>query len=91
MAVGSQLMTTEELLAMPDDGVDRELIRGELRESRMTTRGTPHCRVSITLGYYLYEWLRRQPRPRGGLYSGEIRVRLRAKPRCCGRRRATKR
>lgn len=80
MALGSPWLTTEELLAMPDDGVDRELIRGELRESRMTTRGRQHCRVSVTLAYYLYEWLRRQPRPRGALYSGEIRVRLRRDP-----------
>jgi len=27
-------MTAEELLAMPDDGVERWLIRGELRENR---------------------------------------------------------
>ena len=32
MAVGSQILTTEELLAMPDDGITRELIQGELRE-----------------------------------------------------------
>ncbi len=31
MSVASRLMTTEELLAMPDDGMNRELIRGELR------------------------------------------------------------
>ena len=43
MATTSFLMTTEELLALPDDGVTRELIRGELREYPMTTRGFPHC------------------------------------------------
>ena len=39
MSVASPLMTVEEFLALPDDGVDRVLIRGELRERPMTTRG----------------------------------------------------
>ena len=32
MATASSLMTTEELLAIPEDGTDRWLIAGELRE-----------------------------------------------------------
>ena len=32
----ANMITTEELLAMPEDGVDRDLIRGELREKPMT-------------------------------------------------------
>ena len=44
MSVATRLMTTEELLAMPDDkGVVRDLIRGELREYPMTLHGGPHC------------------------------------------------
>ena len=31
-------MTIEEMLALPDNGYDRELIRGELREEPMTRR-----------------------------------------------------
>jgi hypothetical protein len=38
-----QWMTTEQLLAMPDDGIERELIKGKLRESGMTRRGMPHA------------------------------------------------
>ena len=39
MATITRLMTEEEFLALPeDDGVTRELIRGELRERPMTTR-----------------------------------------------------
>jgi hypothetical protein len=34
----ANLMTTEQLLAMPEDGMDRDLIRGELRERPMTRR-----------------------------------------------------
>ena len=29
-------MTAEEIMALPDDGIDREMIRGELREMPMT-------------------------------------------------------
>ena len=41
MASATPLMTTEELLAMPDDGVERWLIRGELREKRPQEGGPP--------------------------------------------------
>ena len=82
MAVGSQYMTTEEFLALPDDGVDRDLIRGELRlrDSGMTTRGRPHCQVTTKLAFLLYRWLATQPTPRGKVYTGEIRVRLTRNP-----------
>jgi Uma2 family endonuclease len=73
-------MTTEELLALPDDGVDRELIRGELRERPTTTRGKPQCLITSNLNYLLGHWLRQQPRPRGAVYSGDIGVRLRRNP-----------
>ncbi|HEV3437722.1 MAG TPA: hypothetical protein VG122_10210 [Gemmata sp.] len=40
-----KLMTAEEFFALPDDGVERWLIRGELREKRdtdMTRRSKSH-------------------------------------------------
>jgi Uma2 family endonuclease len=73
-------MTAEELLALPDDGIDRELIRGELREYPMTTRSTPHGLTTHNLDFLLGSWLRQQPRPRGRVYAGEIRVRIRRNP-----------
>ena len=61
MATAATLMTTEELLAMPDDGVERWLIRGELREKRppeggppMTVRNRYHSRVLMFVGHVLY-------------------------------------
>jgi Uma2 family endonuclease len=80
MATSSPLMTAEELLALPDDGIDRELIDGELRESPMTTRGAPHCLAMSNLAVLLGHWLRQQPRPRGRLYTGDICVRIRNNP-----------
>jgi Uma2 family endonuclease len=77
------LMTTEELLAMPDDGVERWLIRGRLRESRedpMTKRNRFHSRAMVRLAYLLEAWLEKQPEPRGEVFCGEAGVRLRDDP-----------
>ena len=44
MATQLRTMTAGELLAMPDDGIRRELVAGELRE--MTPVGRPHARTT---------------------------------------------
>ena len=80
MSIASKPVTTEELLAMPDDGVDREIIRGELRENPMTTRSGPHCLAMCNLAYLLGAWLRQQHPPRGRLYAGDARVRVERDP-----------
>ena len=73
-------MTTEELLALPDDGVRRWLIDGELRESPMTYRNRFHSRIMISVGTELENWLRQQPAPRGEVLGGEAGVRLSRNP-----------
>jgi Uma2 family endonuclease len=73
-------MTTEALLALPQNGVDRWLIRGQLRERPMTVRNRVHSRVLIRVGYLLESWLERQPRPHGSVLGGEAGVRLRRNP-----------
>lgn len=80
MATISSLMTVEELLALPDDGVERELIRGELRESSMTTRSKRHALAMSNLAYVLVTWLRQQATPRGTLFTGDARVLIRRNP-----------
>lgn len=81
MATVSRLMTAEEFLALPeDDAVHRELIRGELRESPMTTRGAPHCRTTSRFSHHLLAWLETQPEPRGDVMDGEVRVRIAPDP-----------
>lgn len=74
------LMTTDELLAMPDDGMDRELVRGELREEPMTKRNPWHSEAEANLTAMLVAWLRSQPKPRGKIYCGEAGFRLRRDP-----------
>ncbi|HWE37142.1 MAG TPA: Uma2 family endonuclease [Isosphaeraceae bacterium] len=81
MATVSRLMTGEEYLALPeDDGVHRELIRGELREYPMTTRGAPHCRTTSRFSHHLLAWLDAQPDPHGDVMDGEVRVRITRDP-----------
>ena len=42
MSAGTTLMTADEFLALPDDGVERWLIHGEVREFGMTIRNRWH-------------------------------------------------
>jgi Uma2 family endonuclease len=80
MATAGTLMTTEELLALPVDGVERWLIRGELREKPMTVRNRFHSRALVLVGQCLLNWLDKQPEPRGQVLGGEAGVRLRRTP-----------
>jgi Uma2 family endonuclease len=65
---------------MPEDGVDRWLIQGHLREKAMTLRNRTHSRVMIRVGKFLDNWLDSQPEPRGVVLCGEAGVRLRRDP-----------
>jgi Uma2 family endonuclease len=82
----TRLMTTEELLAMPDDGVRRWLIDGQLREEgrpgeeTMTVRNRRHSQITTRVAQLLANWLDAQPAPRGVVLSGEAGVRLRRDP-----------
>jgi Uma2 family endonuclease len=78
-----KLMTAEEFLALPDDGVERWLIRGELREKRdtdMTRRNKPHSITEAHITGHLWAWLRAQPEPRGAVVCGEAGFILRRDP-----------
>jgi len=84
MASRAIRMTTEEMLALPDDGTERWLIAGELRERRPTEgkrsygllRDRRHSRAMIRVGKFLDNWLDEQPQPRGQVLGGEAGVRL---------------
>ena len=78
--VASAPMTTEQLLAMPDDGMDRDLIRGELRERPMTKRNRFHTFAVTRLAYLLEGWLESQPEPLGEVHTGEVGTILRRDP-----------
>jgi Uma2 family endonuclease len=79
-ATATRPITTEELLAMPENGVDRWLIRGQLRERPMTVRNRYHSRTMIRIGRLLEAWLEEQPEPRGEMLCGEAGVILKHDP-----------
>ncbi len=74
------LLTTEELLALPSDGKERWLIRGQLREKPMTVRNRWHSRIVMRIGQLLGNWLDQQPEPRGEIMGGEAGCRLQHDP-----------
>jgi Uma2 family endonuclease len=73
-------MTLEEMLALPDDGMERELIRGQLRERPMTRRNRWHAGVEARIAKLLGVWLDTRPEPRGEVVSGEAGFRLSTAP-----------
>jgi Uma2 family endonuclease len=75
-----KVMTTEEMLALPDDGMDRELIRGKLKERPMTKRNRWHSSVEARLAHLLSGWLERSANQGGDIVSGEAGFRLRRHP-----------
>jgi Uma2 family endonuclease len=78
--VAMPLLTTEELLALPDDGVERWLIHGQLREKPMTVRNRQHSLIMARLTTLLTVWRDGQPEPRGQVLCGEAGCRLRRNP-----------
>ncbi len=73
-------MTTEELESLPEDGIDRELIRGQLREKPMTRRDRWHSSAEVRISHILQSWLASQPKPLGLVVAGEAGFRLRRNP-----------
>lgn len=81
-----KVYTAADLLAMPDDGVGRWLIRGRLYEKRdeeMTKRNRAHSALTSRIAQLIGNWIDAQPEPRGEVYSGEAGVYLRRNPDSC--------
>jgi Uma2 family endonuclease len=69
-------VTIEEFLALPDNGIHRELIQGRIRELGMTVRNRFHSRIEARVGQKILNWLDQQPPPRGEVVCGEAGFRL---------------
>ncbi len=80
VATARRLMTYEEFVALPEDGTERELIRGVLKirgdGQTMTRRSRKHCRATTKVAWVLNDWLLKQPEPRGEVLTGEAAFRL---------------
>ena len=67
----------EDLLALPHDGVDRALIRGQLIEYPLVGY-SPHYRDRFSAALLprlcteLFNWLERQPEPRGDVFADRV-------------------
>ncbi len=75
-------LTLAEFLALPSDAnVDRELIRGELKERPMTRRNRFHAKCEARAAKLLGYWLDAVSDSIGGeIYSGEVGCILRREP-----------
>ncbi len=75
------LLTADDVLAMPEDGTHRELIRGRLIEEPMTYRNRWHSGTEAeNRQQVLKNWLDGQTAPCGMIVSGEAGFRLRRDP-----------
>jgi Uma2 family endonuclease len=78
--ISASPVTMEALFSMPENGMDRELIRGELREKPMTMRNRRHSNVKAKITTALQVWLQGLNEPRGEIVSGEAGFRLKRNP-----------
>lgn len=76
MATQLRTMTADELLAMPDDGIRRELVEGEIRE--MTPAGWQHGRIAGNIAGELRSYIRAHRL--GVMATAEASYRLSADP-----------
>jgi Uma2 family endonuclease len=75
-------LTAEDLVSLPDDGIDRELIRGELREWPTFFHTPLHAEARALIGYRLSSWIRDPSQTSGTAVSG-AGFRLRRDPDTC--------
>jgi Uma2 family endonuclease len=81
MSIAVEPMTIDEFLALPEsDKVERWLVDGRLKEFRMSKRGPVHARVSANVTSALHSWARQHPKPRPGVYCGDIYFLLQKSP-----------
>ena len=71
--------TAEDLFAMPNDGLERYLIDGELREGGVTVRNFSHSECLVNVASLLHQWKRSGRRP-GRVVGGEAGFRLSESP-----------
>ena len=79
-ATEKKLMTAEEFLALPDDGVERWLIRGNVWEITMTKRNRFHSTIEGEITGHIWAWIQTQPLPRGRITCGEVGFLLQRNP-----------
>ncbi len=70
-----RLVTVDEFLTLPEDGVDRDLIRGVVVEhgrTGMTRRSREHALAEARISFFLQQWVHSRRKPSGTVYAGEV-------------------
>ncbi len=76
MTVGRRPVTAEELLRTPDDGLRRELVRGEVRT--MAPAGSVHGRIAMNLAWSLADHVK--SRSLGVVFAAETGFKISSDP-----------
>jgi Uma2 family endonuclease len=76
MAIKEKLYTAEELLHLPDDGMRRELVEGELKE--MTPAGNEHGYVALRIASKLEQYV--DDNKLGRTYAAETGFKIESDP-----------
>jgi Uma2 family endonuclease len=79
LAVPPKAMTAEQIIALPDDGVHREIIRGQLRERPTGPHTRAHSETQSNIVFLLISWRVRNGAS-GLVHSGGAGFRLRRSP-----------
>jgi len=80
MATVLEPMTTEAMLSLPETGVERWLIDGELREKPKCYRVRVSAAAHANISTILLNWTESQTPPRGEVYGGNVGVILHRHP-----------
>ena len=74
MSATPQEISLEPFLALPDDGVYREVHRGRLREfhERSVLHDKWHSKTEARIAHLLLDWLHQHPQKTGEVHSGEV-------------------
>lgn len=73
-------ITAEFVESLSDDRIERELLRGELKEREMTYRNRFHSRVVSRISQLLLNWAESAPERGGDVFAGEVGCILRRDP-----------
>jgi Uma2 family endonuclease len=70
------MTTTADLLALPEDGIERWLVDGQIVAIGPSIRDKHHSRTAARVSHLLLNWVDGQPGLRGSVHTGGAGVRL---------------
>ena len=80
MSTATPTMTVEEFLALPEDGIQRELICGVIKERQEAVHNRFHAEATAIMSHRLRNWLETLPPHSGDIFAGEVGCILKRSP-----------